>query len=103
LERLLSNCSLASRSQKIALRAWRSLGILRRDSWSFSDPVAAEEKGRAITADDVRRKFHIYNNWRDLVDVIEIYQKIGANEVCLYTSCDKESIRTVAENVLSVS
>ena len=82
--------------------AWRSLGILLKDSWSFKDPVVAENEGKKVTVDDVRRNFHFCKNWKEVVRVIESYEEIGANEVSLYTSCEKKVIRHMAENVLTV-
>lgn len=83
-------------------KAWRTLGILRKNSASIGNPVAAEEEGSKVTVDDVRRCFHVCKNWKDLVKIIETYRKIGANEVTLCTSCDRKVIRAVAENVRSV-
>ena len=82
--------------------AWRTLGIMRKDSWSIRNPVAVEEEGRKVTVEDVQRNLHLCKNWRDLVKVIEAYQEIGVTEAALFTSCDKKTIRTVAKNVLNV-
>lgn len=81
---------------------WRTLGFFRKDSWSIPTPVAVEEEGRKVTAEDVQKGLHFLNNWRDLVEVIEEYAKIGVDSVAIVTLCDKKLIRGVAKNVLSV-
>ena len=88
--------------EELIKTAWRALGIHRKDSWSIPNPVAVEEEGRKVTLDDIKRNTHFLNNWKDLVSLIESYMEIGVNEVCLGSGCDKELIRSYAENVLDV-
>lgn len=83
-------------------KAWRSLGILLKGSYDFPNPVEAEGEGKRVTVDDVRRNFHVCKTWKELVKVIEAYQEVGADEVSLYTSCEKTLIRTIAQNVSCV-
>jgi len=87
--------------QDVMRKAWRTLGIVRKDSWSIANPVAVELEGKKATIDEVKRCMHFCNNWNDVVELIEEYKKIGVTEVSIPTSCDKKLIRTVAKNVLS--
>ena len=82
--------------------AWKTLGICRKDSWSMPNPVAVEEEGKKMTADDLRRNMHFCKNWKEVVEVIELYRQVGVNEVTTYTGCDKKLIRAFAKNILSV-
>jgi len=81
---------------------WRTLGFFRKDSWSIPTPVAVEEEGRRVTVEDVRKGLHFCKNWRELVEVVEEYARIGVNSAAFVTLCDKKLIRDVAKNVLSV-
>jgi coenzyme F420-dependent glucose-6-phosphate dehydrogenase len=83
-------------------KAWRTLGICRKDSWSIPNPVAVEEEGKKVTIDDLRRNVHFCKNWKEVVKVIEAYQEVGVNEITTYTGCDKKLIRAYARNILSV-
>ncbi len=87
--------------QDVMRKAWRTLGIVRKDSWSIANPVAVELEGKKATIDEVKRCMHFCNSWNDVVELIEEYKKIGVTEVSIPTSCDKKLIRTVAKNVLS--
>ena len=82
--------------------AWRTIGIMNKDSWSIPDPVAAEEAGRKVTVDKVQENICFCKNWKGLVNVVETYRNVGVNEVSLFTSCDKKLIRAIADNILSV-
>ena len=88
--------------EEIVRKSWRTLGIMRKDSWSIPNPVAVEEEGRRVTVDDVRRNLHLCRNWNDLTKMIEAYEKVGARAVALVTGPSKKLIREIAENVLSV-
>ncbi len=88
--------------EDLVRKAWRTLGICRKDSWSIPNPVAVEQEGGKVTVDDLRRNMHFCKNWKDVVKVIEAYQEVGVNEVTTYTGCDKKLIRAYAKNVLSV-
>jgi len=90
------------RPEDIVRTQWRSLGIYHKDSWSLPNPVAVEEEGKKVTADEVRKGTHICRKWSDLVEAIEQYGKIGVTAVMLYTGADKKQIRMIAKNVLSV-
>jgi len=81
--------------------AWRTLGICAKDSWSVSTPVGVEEAGKNVTLEDLHRNMHFCKNWKDVVNVIEEYRKVGVNEVTTYTGCNKKLIRAFAKNVLS--
>jgi len=87
---------------EILRKAWRTIGIMNKDSWSIPNPVAVEEAGKKVTVDVVRKNLCICKNWKDVVKLIEAYREVGATEVSLFTSCDKKLIRAVANNVLSV-
>jgi len=82
--------------------AWRMLGICRKDSWSIPNPVAAEEEGRNVTVEELRRHMYFCKNWKDLVKIVEAYQEVGVNHVTTYTGCDKKMIRAFAKNVHDV-
>jgi coenzyme F420-dependent glucose-6-phosphate dehydrogenase len=88
--------------ENIVRSSWRTLGIMNKDSWSLPDPVAVEEAGKKITPDDVRRNMFVCRRWSDLAEEIDIYGRLGVNEVSIGTGCDKKQIRTVAKNLLSV-
>jgi coenzyme F420-dependent glucose-6-phosphate dehydrogenase len=88
--------------EEIVRTAWRTIGIMNKDSWSIPNPIAVEEAGKKVTVDDVRRNMCICKKWKDVVALIETYRDVGVNEVSLFTSCDKKQIRTIANNVLSV-
>jgi len=88
--------------EEIVRTQWRSLGIYRKDSWSIPDPIAVEEEGKRVTVDDVRNNTHLCKNWRDVVELIEAYAKIGVDAFSLFTGADKKQIRQIAKNVLSV-
>ena len=81
---------------------WRTLGINRKDCWSIPNPLAVEEEGKKVTADDLKRNMHFCVNWRDIVKLIEAYGEIGVNEVNIYTGCDKKLIHAFSKNVLDV-
>ena len=87
---------------QIILTSWKTIGIMNKDSWSLTDPIAVEEAGKNVTEDTVRKNIAICKNWKDLVEAIESYHRIGVSEVTLYTGCEKKQIRAVADNVLSV-
>ena len=89
------------RPEEILRTQWRTLGIHHKDSWSIPDPVAAEEEGRKVSVEEVRRCTHICSNWADLIEVIERYAEIGVTAVSLYTGADKRQIRAIAQNILS--
>lgn len=82
--------------------AWKTLGICRKDSWSIPNPVTVEQEGQKITLDELHRNMHFCKNWKDVIELIEAYRKVGVNEVTTYTGCNKKLIRAFATNVLSV-
>jgi hypothetical protein len=82
--------------------SWRTLGICRKDSWSIPNPVAVEEEGRKVTLEDLYRGMYFFNNWKDVVKVIEEHRAVGVNEVTVYTGCDRKRLRSLADNVVSV-
>lgn len=88
--------------EELVRRAWRTLGILQKNSWSIPNPIRVEEEGRKVTIDDVKKGIAFCKNWKDLVGVIEEYREIDMNEITLYTGCDKNMISEVATNILNV-
>jgi coenzyme F420-dependent glucose-6-phosphate dehydrogenase len=82
--------------------SWRTLGWMRRDSWSIENPVAVEKAGRKVGIEDVKRQIHFIKGWRDLIKLIDDYAEMGANAIVLITEADKKKIRDVAHNVLDV-
>ena len=88
--------------EEIVRTEWRSLGIYRKDSWSIPDPVAVEEEGKKVSADDVQRNVHLCGSWKDVVSLIEAYSDIGVTSFSLYSGADRSQIRRIAENVLKV-
>lgn len=82
--------------------AWKTLGICRKDSWSIPNPVEVEQAGGKVTAEDLRRNMHFCKKWKDVVNVIEAYHKVGVNEVTTYTGCNKKMIQAIARNVFDV-
>ena len=87
---------------QIVRTGWKEIGIMNKNSWSITDPVAVEEAGKKVTEDVVRQNIISCRTWKDLVNAVESYRRIGVSEVSLYTGCDKKQIRAVAENVLNV-
>lgn len=83
-------------------RAWRSLGWLRKDSWSIKDPVAVEKAGKKVTDEELETGMHFCKDWPDLVRIMQSYADAGANEICLSTGAEKDLIKEVRDNVLSV-
>jgi coenzyme F420-dependent glucose-6-phosphate dehydrogenase len=88
--------------EEIVRTQWKTLGIYHKDSWSIPNPVAVEEEGRKVTADEVRQGTVLCKKWKDLIDAIEGYGKVGVNAIALYTGADKKQIHAIARNVLSV-
>jgi alkanesulfonate monooxygenase SsuD/methylene tetrahydromethanopterin reductase-like flavin-dependent oxidoreductase (luciferase family) len=88
--------------EEIVRTQWRTLGIYHKDSWSIPNPVAVEEEGRKVTADEVRQGTVLCKKWKDLVEAIEEYGKVGVNAIAIYTGPDKKQIHAIAKNVLSV-
>lgn len=82
--------------------AWKTLGMYRKDSWSIPNPVAVEQEGGKVTVQELQRNMHFCKKWKDVVNVIESYHKVGVNEVIGYTSCSKKMIQAFARNVLDV-
>lgn len=87
---------------EIVRTAWKTIGIVNKNSWSISDPVAVEEAGKKVTVDEVRKNICFCKTWKEIVDQIEAYGRVGVTEVTLYTGCDKKQIRAIADNVLNV-
>ena len=52
--------------------------------------------------DELQKNMHFVKNWKEVVKVIEEYQKVGVNEVAVYTGCSKKMIRALAKNVHDV-
>jgi len=88
--------------EDLVRKSWRTLGIVRKNSWSITTPVKVEEEGKTVTVDDVKRCVHFCKNWNGMVELIEAYKDVGVTEVAIFTSCNKRLIRTVAKNLLSV-
>ena len=75
---------------------------MNKDSWSLPDPVAVEEAGRKVTAEDVRKNMVICRGWGQLAEIIQSYGDLGINEISIYTGCTRKQIKSVAKNLLSV-
>ncbi len=41
-------------------------------------------------------------DWADLVRVMQSYVDAGADEICLYSGADKQIIKEIRDNILSV-
>ncbi len=83
-------------------KAWKSMGWLRKDSWSIKDPVAVERAGKKVTDEEMETGMFFCKDWSDLVRVMQSYADAGADEVCLSTGAEMGLIKEVRENVLSV-
>jgi coenzyme F420-dependent glucose-6-phosphate dehydrogenase len=79
-----------------------SLGWLRKDSWSIKNPVEVEHAGKHATDEEIRAGLLLCKGWPDLVKELQKYVEAGATEICLSSGADKERIREIGENVLSV-
>ncbi len=82
--------------------AWKTLGICRKDSWSIPNPVQVEQEGGKVTMQELQRTMHFCKKWEDVVNIIEVYRKVGVNKVTTYTGCNKKMIQAFARNVLDV-
>lgn len=83
-------------------KEWRSLGWLRKDSWSIKDPVAVEKAGKKVTDEEAETGMFFCKDWADLVRVMQSYVDAGADEICLYSGADKQIIKEIRDNILSV-
>ena len=81
---------------------WRSLGIMKKDSWSIKDPIAVEKAGKKVTLDEMRQGVLFCTGWPDLVKKMQEYLDLGTREVCLVSGADKKQIKELADNLLSV-
>lgn len=87
--------------EKILRTQWRTLGFLHKDSWSIPNPVAVEAEGKNVTVAEIREGIHLCKNWKDVVEVVESYKKVGVDEVAIVTLSDKKMIRQAADHILS--
>ena len=83
-------------------KEWRSLGWLKKDSWSIRDPVAVEKAGKKVTDEELETGMLFCKDWSDLVKVLQSYVDAGADEICLSSGAEKELIKEIRDNVLSV-
>ena len=83
-------------------KEWRSLGWLRKDSWSIKDPVAVEKAGKKVTDEELETGMLFCKDWTDLVRVMQTYVDAGADEICLSSGAEKQMIKEIRDNVLSV-
>jgi len=90
------------RPREVLRKSWRSLGFVRKDSWSIPNPISVEKEGRKVTLKELLRNTHFCKNWNDLINVIGEYEKVGVTGVALVTGANKKLIREYADNVLSV-
>jgi len=81
---------------------WRTLGVCRKDSWSIPTPMAVEEEGKKVTANDLRKNMHFCKKWENVVELIETYSRIGVNAFIIQSGADMKKIREIAKNLLSV-
>jgi len=83
-------------------KEWRSLGWLRKDSWSIDDPVAVERAGKEVTDEELQTGMLFCKDWADLVRVAQTYVDAGADEICLSCGAEKPLIKEIRDNVLAV-
>lgn len=88
--------------QEVKKKEWRSLGIVKKDSWSFDDPMIAEKAGKDVTTEELKKNVHFCRGWKDLIGIIENYAELGAEAVVLGSEANKEKIKEFADNVLKV-
>ena len=86
--------------EEMKRREWKELGWIQKDSWSISDPVAAERQGRKVTMSQLRNNIHFVKGWRELLRVIETYADAGAEAVVLISEANLKKIKEFADNVL---
>ena len=91
-----------SQPEEVLKTSWRTIGIMRKNSWSIPNPVAVEEAGKKVTMTELRRGMAFCKSWKDLVKLIEAYQEVGVTEVNTDPGCDKKKIREFGRNVLDV-
>jgi hypothetical protein len=88
--------------EKILKTQWRSLGILRKDSWSIADPLRVEAEGKKVTVDEVRKGTHLCKNWSDVLELVDAYVQLGVTAITFFTGADTNQIHLIADNILSV-
>ena len=88
--------------EEIVRTQWRTLGIYHKDSWSIPNPMAVEEEGKKVTANDLRKNMHFCKKWENVVELIETYSRIGVNAFIIQSGADMKKIREIAKNLLSV-
>ena len=68
---------------------------------AYPTPSKLNEGGK-VTMQELQGNMHFCKKWKDVVNVIEAYYKVGVNKVTNYTGCNKKMIQTFARNVLDV-
>jgi coenzyme F420-dependent glucose-6-phosphate dehydrogenase len=79
-----------------------SLGWLRKDSWSIKDPIAVEKAGKEVTVEDMKKGILFCKDWPQLIKHLQSYVEAGATEICLSSGAEKDMIKEISDNVLSV-
>jgi hypothetical protein len=91
-----------SKPEEVLENSWRTIGIMRKNSWSIPSPVVVEEAGKKVTMTELRTGMAFCKGWKDLVKLIEDYEERGVTEVNTDPGCDKKMIREFGRNVLDV-
>jgi len=91
-----------SNPEEVLRNSWRTLGFMRKNSWSIPNPVEVEEAGKEVTLTELREGMAFCKGWKDLVKLIEAYKEVGVTEVNTDPGCEKKSIREFGRNVLDV-
>jgi coenzyme F420-dependent glucose-6-phosphate dehydrogenase len=88
--------------EKLKEEEWRSLGWLSKNSWSIKDPIESEEVGKNLSLEEIKRGIHFLKGWNELVKTIEKYTELQIEAVVLVSEANKQRIKEIADNVLSV-
>lgn len=83
-------------------RASNQFAWMKKNSWSFSNPLEGEKQGTTVTLEELQRNIHFCKDWKDLIGIMDGYKDIGTNSVILSTGPNKQLIREIAENILQV-
>jgi coenzyme F420-dependent glucose-6-phosphate dehydrogenase len=81
---------------------WRTLGSMKKDSWSLKDPILAEKEGKKVSLDDLDRNIHFCKNWSEVRKLIEEYAATGPEAIILFSEANKKRITEFYDNLVSV-
>ncbi len=91
-----------SKPEEVLRNSWRTIGIMRKNSWSIPNPVAVEEAGKKVAMTELRKGMAFCKGWKDLVRLIEAYGEVGVTELNTDPGCDKKKILEFGRNILDV-